>query len=62
MRLFSVGEEFRRRFIVLKINIVRKIRGQELREREFLALFFLAGGTRGRKYFVRGAVSGSKIF
>ena len=44
MRLFSVAEEFRRRFIVLKINIVGKIKSQELRERECLASFFYREG------------------
>lgn len=58
MRLFSVGVEFRRRFIVLKINIVRKRNGQELRERGFLAFLFYQEGRVADKVFSATLVVG----
>lgn len=59
MRLFSVGVEFRRRFIVLKINIVRKRNGQELRERGgFWPFFFYQEGRVADKVFSATLVVG----
>ena len=58
MRLFSGGVEFRRRFIVLKINIVRKRNGQELRERGFWPFFFYQEGRVADKVFSATLVVG----
>ena len=58
MLLLTEQVEYLHQFIVLKINIVRKRNGQELRERGFWPFFFYQEGRVADKVFSATLVVG----